>query len=98
MFQYVNQQQQQQQHLHSTLIKLPIPCIFCTAIISLIYQLNAHIQLNIYYYYLSKLSYMFQHILHHPQGELLSLAHNYLLIVMLLHWLQIAKYCSNNCE
>jgi hypothetical protein len=34
---------------------------------------------------------MFRRILHHPQGELLSLAQNYLLIVM-LHWLQSIRY------
>jgi hypothetical protein len=41
-----------------------------------------------YYYYLSNLSYMFWRIPHHPQGELSSLAQNYLPIVMLLHQLQ----------
>ena len=100
MLQYGKHQQQQQQHLNFTTIyaiKLSIPLIFCTAIISLIYLLNAHIQLNIYNY-LPKLSYMFQRIPHHPQGELLSLAQNYMFIVMLLHWLQKAKYCSNNCN
>jgi len=35
-------------------------------------------------YYLSNISYVFRLILHHPKGELLSLAQNYLLIVMLL--------------
>ena len=40
------------------------------------------------YYYLANLSYMFRQKLQHPQEELLSLAQNYLLTVMLLHWLQ----------
>ena len=33
---------------HQLNVKFAIPCIFCTAIIPLIYQLNAHIQLNIH--------------------------------------------------
>jgi hypothetical protein len=36
------------------------------------------------HYYLSNLSYMFQDKLHHPEGELLSFAQNYLPIVMFL--------------
>jgi len=36
-------------------------------------------------YYLAYISYMFPRILHRPQGELLSRAHKYLLIVILLH-------------
>ena len=47
-----------------------------------------------YYYYLSDISCMFWHILYHPQGELLSLAQNCLLIVMLLHQLQSIKYIT----
>jgi hypothetical protein len=48
-------------------VTLYIACIFCIAVIYLIYQLNAHIQLNIYIYiyYLSNTCYMFQRILHH---------------------------------
>jgi hypothetical protein len=52
--------------------------LFGTAIVYLTYQLNAHIQLDAHYY-LSDPSYMFWRILHHPQGELLSLSQNCLL-------------------
>ena len=46
---------------------------------------------------------MFRHILHHPQGELLSPAQNYVLIVMLLQWLQNIRYincgfCNVTCN
>jgi len=51
-------------------------------IICIIYQLNVHTQLNIYYF-ISNLSYMFRHILHHPQGTLVTCSG--LLTVMLLH-------------
>jgi hypothetical protein len=49
------------------IVKLAIPRIFCIAIISLIYQINAHKQLDIHYY-LSDLPYMFQRIMHHPHN------------------------------
>ena len=63
------------------------------AIISLMYQLQArthkhtHTQLNTYILlFIISLLHVIR-ILHHPHGEILSLAQNYPLIVMLLHWL-----------
>jgi len=63
-------------------IDFPNCQVLGTAVLtSLIYQLNAHLQLNIYiYYYVSDLSYTFGCILYHPQGDLLSLSQNSLLI------------------
>ena len=53
--------------------------------------------------YLSNLDHMFRRKLHHPQGEILSLAQNYLLIVMSLHWLQdirciISPHLRQECQ
>lgn len=62
------------------------------AIISSIYHLTHTIHLNIYIFHLSNLTYTFWRTLHHPQGELLLLALNYLLIVMLLQWLHNIIY------
>jgi hypothetical protein len=64
-----------------------------TVIISLIYRPHAHTQLNTYIYiYILLLLFIksllrVTRILHRPHGELLSLAQNHLLNVMLLHWL-----------
>ena len=43
-----HQAQVSKRNTKQTTVKLPIPWIFCTAIISI--QLNAHIQLNMYIY------------------------------------------------
>ena len=40
---------------------------------------------------------MFRRILNHPQGEFLSLAENYVLSLMLLHWSQSMIYIYHMC-
>jgi len=48
---------------------------------------NTHTHLNTYILLFIKYLLYITRILHHPHGELISLAQNYLVNVMLLHWL-----------
>ena len=77
------------EELGLSVVKLSIPCSFCVAVVSLIYQVIAHTHLNKYIIIKSP---MFQCLPHHPQGDLLILAHSYLFIVLLLHVLQSIRY------
>jgi hypothetical protein len=79
-------------HIINSYIKILIKN--CSYVFNIPTKLTRTVECTYIFLYLSNPSYIFQRILHRPQGEFLSTAQNYVLILMLLHWLQNTRCVS----